>query len=989
MNYNDIYIVGIGSSAGGFEALQKFLSKIILNENICYVILQHLDSKRPTLLGELLSKYSGLVINEIKENDEVKGGHIYYCPPNANLTIKDGLFLFDKMHQDSPTKPSIDLFFTSLAQEKKEKAVAIILSGTGSDGTKGIVEISKYGGIALAEDEGAKYYSMPKSAIDTGKVLASLPPELLADGIIDVIEDRDYFDKHFEIEDSIHKIFNILQEETSIDFSSYKQATIIRRIKKRILDRKADGINEYIKILLKDEEEVIRLKDELLIIVTSFFRDDEAFKELKNNLKELIEQKLDNTIRIWVTACATGEEAFSIAMIVSDILENLNISKKVTIFATDASEKIIEKCRNRVFTIEELDGVSNYYLKKYFEENQNTFKINKKIRDMIVFSKHDLIKDAPFLNLDMVSCRNLLIYFNNKLQRRVLSIFYYAMRYESLLFLGKSETVGSLTSYFSIVNNKFRIYKKLNDLAKVDLESLTYRNRNVHHDRIKDEERKSNLIEIDTSINKAISDRYKINGVVIDGKNHNILYYKGDCKDFLNHPQGVQTSDIFRIIADYLRLDFRATLNEAKKLNKFVLSKRIRILPSAEPKEYIVIGAYPLSKNKLGENTFLISFDKIVDNTCPTNDDFFDPIDINNSNLSLLEDELLTLKERLQITIEELETSNEDLQSTNEELQSTNEELETSNEELQSTNEELHAVNDELNTKNLELDFANNAFNSVLKNIGAYVLILDFNLKIIKYTEGILEFFDFSKCLENTFTSILINSHIALPNLLEDIKSCMNSGNDIFHLIEFKNKHYHFSIKKINLSGISKIGEDQGLILSFIDKTEYFKQDQLIFEQAKLVSMGEMITNISHQWRQPLSMITTVASGVKLNSEYESLEQSYIEKNMDIVLEQANYLSRTIDNFRNFARVNNDFGKTTIIKVIEDTIKLVDASLKNNYIELILDIHDDIEIKGSKNELVEALINIVHNSKSALKDNIKDDSNRFIFIKTKKPLQIL
>lgn len=693
-------------------------------------------------------------------------------------------------------------------------------------------------------------------------------------------------------------------------------------------------------------------------------------------------------MRIWVTACATGEEAFSIAMIVSDILESLKISKKVTIFATDASEKVINKCRNRVFTIEELEGVSQHYLDKYFEECHKHYKVNKKIRDMIVFSKHDIIKDAPFLNLDMVSCRNLLIYFNNELQKRVLSIFYYAMRYESLLFLGKSETIGTLSSFFTIVNNRFRIYKKLNDLAKVDLESLTYKNRNNNGEKVKYDSQTSSLIDVNSSIDKAISERYEVNGIVVDGTNYNILFYKGDCKEFLNHPQGIHTNDIFRIVADYLKLDFRGTINEAKRLNHFVKSKRIRVLPISEPKEYVVIGVYPLTKNKLGDNTFFVSFEKIIDMECSLKGEVFEPVDLNDSNLSLLEDELLTLKERLQITIEELETSNEDLQSTNEELQSTNEELqstneelETSNEELQSTNEELQAVNEELNSTNLELDFANNAFNNVLANIGAHVVILDMNLNIIKYTEGIVKFFDFSE-FDNNFSSVLLNSNINLPNLLEDIKSCLHSGKDIGYEIAYNNRHYHFSIKKINLS-VSKKEENKAIVLSFVDKTEYVKQDQVIFEQAKLVSMGEMVTNIAHQWRQPLSMITTVASGIKLSVESNTIENDYINQNMNIILDQANYLSKTIDNFRNFIRSKNIFGKTTMKKVIEETIKLVEASLRNNYITLVLKLEDDLEIEGSTNELVEALINIINNSKFALKENIKNEKDRFIFIETK------
>jgi signal transduction histidine kinase/FtsZ-binding cell division protein ZapB len=427
-----------------------------------------------------------------------------------------------------------------------------------------------------------------------------------------------------------------------------------------------------------------------------------------------------------------------------------------------------------------------------------------------------------------------------------------------------------------------------------------------------------------------------------------------------------------------------------KKTGTFISSKKIRILPISEPKEYVVVNVYPLEKNKLGEDTYFISFDKIVDVESSIKENYFDPINLNDTDLNVLEDELLTLKERLQITIEELETSNEELQgtneelqSTNEELQSTNEELETSNEELQSTNEELQAVNDELNTSNLELDFANNAFNNVLANLGAYVVILDDNLNIIKYTVEIIKFFDLSKNNDNNFSTVLLNSNVELPNLLENIKKCLNFGIENGYEIEYEKRNYYFSIKRIDLNIINN-KSNKAIILSFVDKTEYIEQDKIIFQQAKLVSMGEMIGNISHQWRQPLSMITTVASGIKLESEYSTLNIQDINKNMDIILNQAKYLSKTIDNFKNFIKENKDFGKTNIKRIISETINLVDASLKNNFITLVMNIDDDLEITGSTNELVEALINIINNSKDALKEKVKDENDKFIFIKTKK-----
>ena len=975
MSYNDLYVVGIGASAGGFEALQKFLPRLPKNKNIAYIIAQHLDPKRPTLFGELLSKSSSFKVIPINDGEKIKANHIYFCPPNKDVTVTDGTFHLTVPSSKQFPKPSINKFFTSLAQEKKEKAMGIILSGTGSDGAIGISEIALHGGITLTEDEGAKYYSMPKAAIDTGKVIASLPPELLAEGIEYVLEDRHYFDKHFAIQDSIEKIFDILNTKTNIDFSSYKDATITRRIKKRMSEMRAQGVDDYLDMLLKNDAEVDKLKDELLIIVTSFFRDKEAFLELNTHLETLLTKKLDNVLRIWVTACATGEEAYTMAMLVHDLMEKNNISKKVTIFATDVSEKVIRESRGRYFTHDQLEGVSESYIEKYFDFENGVYKPNKTIRDMIVFSKHDIIKDPPFLNIDLLSCRNLLIYFNNELQKRILSIFYYALKFESILFLGKSETVGTLTSLFSVLDAKYKIYKKSNDLAQIDLDVLTYVKKSNYSYAVRKDQESMKVIDVDFSINKAVSNIYGGHGIVVDQSN-NILFYKGDSKDFINHPTGIHTNDIFRVVVEYLRLDLRATLNESRKHRRFVSSKKIRVTPVSEPKEYVVINVFPLEKNKLGDQTYFVSFDKSVDTQTSINAERFDPVEYNDSQMGALEDELLTLKERLQITIEELETSNEELQSTNEELQSTNEELqstneelETSNEELQSTNEELQTVNDELTYSNIELEYSNKAFNSVLGNLNTYVMILDTNLNIIKFTDGINQFFDMSKTVDTNFTSVLMSSNVELPNILDDIKRCLHEHADIGYNIDFGNKNYYFTIKNVDMS-INKNDKNRAIVLSFIDRTEYIRQENIIFQQSKMATMGEMIGNIAHQWRQPINSLSLQKEIMVDQFENNELDQGKIEVYDRNTSEILKYMSQTIDDFRNFFVPNKKKKTFNLVTSLRSIDGLMQASLDTNNIHLSSSFNDEeILLYGYENELKQVFINLINNSKDAIIQN--------------------
>ena len=965
LDYENLTLVGLGASAGGFEALLKFIQNIEPSDVITYIITQHLDPKQPTMLGSLLQKYSKLPIIQVTNKMKPKGNTIYFCPPSFDLVIEDGHFLLMTPPLKPYPKPSVNRFFKSLALEKKEKAIGIILSGTGSDGAEGIVAIKQNGGIALAQNENAKYFSMPKAAIDTEAVDAVLPPDLLAQGIIYAIDDPTYFDRHFDVLDNIDKVFSLLNQKGEVDFSDYKEATIHRRLERRIIETKSESVDEYITLLQRSPAEILNLKKELLIIVTSLFRDKEAFAALEEHLEKMLADKLDNHVRMWVAGCAFGDEAYSIAIVITELLKKMGMTKKVTIFATDVSEEAIDEARSRNFGEDEVSHIDPLLISLYFVEKNHRYTPTKSIRDMIVFSKHDVIKDPPFLNLDFVSCRNLLIYFNPDLQQRVQSIFYYALRYQGLMFLGSSETIGTLTNLFSIVDNKYKIYRKSNDTGVIDIEGLAYFQKKEFKRGTKKLRDEVNSLDVNASINSAVTSFFAINGVVVDS-NGTILFFKGENK-YISNPQGLVTNDIYKQVSDFLRLDMRATLGEVIRNEQVVASKKIRVLPLGDERNYVVITVFPLGHNKLSENSFFITFDDIneKDNSTVAS---YQPQTVDGYDFNILENELSALKERLQITIEELETSNEELQSTNEELQSTNEELqstneelETSNEELQSTNEELRTVNDEFEHKNNELAFVNEALNKVVEVINTDVLILDKNLDLFLHTKGVEKFFEIANANRINLSEIIIHEHFPIPNLFDDIKNVVQNTNEVQYDLTIDHRIYWLQIKRINLSA-----NDYGVIISFTDKTDIIRNQELMFQQSKLASMGEMIGNIAHQWRQPLNTLALNLFGIQKKFENKTIDEAMFNTFVEESQNNIQHMSSTIDDFRDFFNPNKSKKLFSLYEITQKTISFVKDTFDNHNIIIQNDTHEDAQIYGFENEFAQVLLNILNNSKDAL-----------------------
>ena len=765
-------IVGIGASAGGLAAFEAFFSGMPkdVEPGMAFVLVQHLAPDHKSILTDLISKYTRMQVFEVEDGMEVKPNCAYIIPPNRDMS-----FLKGKLQLLEPTSPRgqrlpIDFFFRSLARDQHEHAICIVLSGTGSDGTLGLRAIKGEGGMAMVQNPAsAEYDGMPRSALGTGMVDYELPPAEMPDQLISYISqafwktDRPMIPVP-ETENELYKIFVLLREETGHDFSEYKLSTINRRIERRMAVNQIEDLEKYVAFLRKNSAEVESLFKDLLIGVTSFFREPDAFDVLEAEcLPKLLQDKpADKPLRIWVAGCSTGEEAYSMAITVADHMEKHKRNHRVQIFATDIDKKAIESARAGVYPASIAADISEDRLSKYFIENPGeikgtpgTYRIQDKIREMLIFSEHDVIIDPPFSKLDVVSCRNLLIYMNSELQKKVISLFHYALKPGGYLFLGSSETVGDFGNLFLTVDRKAKIYQHTESsnnhhmtasqifVPKIPIDEKTTSQSEAI---VPSSEKKSMKKIVEQELLKHIG----VSGILVNAKGE-ILYIHGRSGRYLEPAPGEFDRNIKKMVRAGLQRPMKTGLHKAVNTKSITTVQGIKVQTngdhafvdltlrpvtmstdvSSDDGLYLIVLEDSSLKEK-AEMNVQKSISGIEEETEKSDKD---------SRITALLKELHEKEEYLQATNEELETSNEELkssneelQSMNEELQSTNEELETSKEELQSVNEELATVNAELQTKVLDLSRANSDMNNLLAGTGIATVFVDHQLKIMRFT---------------------------------------------------------------------------------------------------------------------------------------------------------------------------------------------------------------------------------------------------------------
>jgi two-component system, chemotaxis family, CheB/CheR fusion protein len=749
-------VVGIGASAGGLEAIEGFFANTPSDVRIAFVIIQHLAPEHKSIMGSLLKKYTNLKVMEVRNGTKVEPGCVYLNPPNRDVSIMDG-----KLHLSEPTQMRgvrlpIDYFFRSLAESEGDKSICIVLSGTGTDGTLGLKAVKGAGGMAMAQEETqAKYNNMPRSAIDTGLVDYILPVERMAGELMKYVEHpyigglKKVPTAREKFENYLQKIFMLIRSTTGHDFSQYKVNTIRRRIERRMAVHQIDEMSEYVAYLQKDSSEVRTLFKDLLITVTNFFRDAKAFKALNEEVVlPIVKAKRPETaIRVWVPGCATGEEAYSVAILFVEAMKLLSKHFVIQIFATDIDAEAIEHARLGVYPDSIAADVSIDRLKAYFVKEENAYRVKKQIREMVVFATQNLAKDAPFSKLDLVCCRNVLIYMNAALQKRILPLFHYTLNPSGYLFLGTSETIGDLADLFSPVDLKWKIFKRKQVPVMFALEhpALPLNGLTSEGGRETKHKFEPTPVNIRQLAERVILQEFAPPCVLIDEK-LDVLYFNGDTDKYLSMPVGEPTFNLLKLARDNIRYKLSTLVHTAIKNGKPAKCKEVKVAHDGNV-SLVNLVIKPVSDPSIRNEFMMVLFETPKGMADPgsgkqASDSAADP------RVAALDQELQSTKEYLQTIVEELETSNEELkstneelQSTNEELQSTNEELETSREELQSTNEELETVNTELQNKVEQLSEANNDLNNLLGCTEIATLFLDNDVKVKRFTPRAAEIF--------------------------------------------------------------------------------------------------------------------------------------------------------------------------------------------------------------------------------------------------------
>ncbi|WP_413700754.1 PAS domain S-box protein [Psychromonas sp. KJ10-10] len=732
------------------------------NNNTAYIIAQHLSPKHNTMLVELLSRESSLLIKEAEHNEILESDVFYITPPNKNVEVNGNnqIILSDPEKHSFLPKPSVNQLFISIAKYKKEKSVGIILSGTGSDGSQGMRAINSEGGITIVQDPiSAKYDGMPMAAINGSIVDILIKAELIGEELVALANfPRQKVLKRHQVtpsNDHISIIFALLHKVKHVDFSVYKKATIGRRIERRMVALKITTLSEYVSLIQNNEQEVELLYKDILIGVTSFFRDRDAYESLESRLDKYLDAVPDaKELRVWMPGSSTGEEAYSVAIILNELLNERQQPVNLRIFATDIDEDALKIARKGIYSQASITGVSETYIKDYFNITDNEFEVKKALRENIVFSYHNILSDPPFKDLDLIVCRNLLIYFNLDAQKWIMPAFHYALRSNALLFLGKSENATNFEHLFATVDKANKIFKTVPS-SKKNYSAITIRPPKYVKDANLGQGKMAETMPLqETIINEAV--KLLMPNMVVTNEQLEVIYKKGNL-DFTFIPEGYVSYNLYKIVDSRLAIDLRKLVNNAKKEKEVVSSSFLSMPDPNGNNRLIKVHLVPVSSGR--NQMFIFYFQTISESELPFLNSPSGESLVTSSQELELEFELQRTKEHMQTLIEELETSNEELQATNEELQSANEELQATNEEMETSNEELQSTNEELQTAYAELKemyeensvikekfkSLNRRYESVLENINDGIVITNLQGMVLKTNNAMQSFTGFNR----------------------------------------------------------------------------------------------------------------------------------------------------------------------------------------------------------------------------------------------------
>ena len=862
-NKIDFPIVGIGASAGGISAFGAFFSAMSseVDPNMAFVIVQHLAPDHKSILTEIIQKYTKMKVYEVQDGMQVKPNCTYIIQPNYDMAFINGKLQLLEPSMSRGHRLPIDFFFRSLAQDQQSKAIGIILSGTGSDGTQGVKAIKEEGGMVIVQKpDTAEYDGMPSSAIATGLVDFELAPAEMPAKIIAYATNSLSIINTFELspsqkyENELNKIFIILRSNTGHDFSQYKANTINRRILRRMALQQIDKLEEYVKYLQKTPLEIEALFHELLIGVTNFFRDPEAFLALERVIPKLFMNKsINDTIRVWVTGCSTGEEAYSIAILIKEHMLSIGQNYTVQIFATDIDPKAIAKARAGIYPTDIAVDVSAQRLSRFFkaQSNEGTYHIDKSIRDMLIFSEQNLIKDPPFSKLDLISCRNLLIYLTASLQKKIIPLFHYALNPGGILFLGSSETIGEYENLLAVVDSKSNIYERKEYVTHshtIGMSKIfpTNDSTRLSTPQLVDKEIPASKMPLKELTEHALLD-YVIYAATLVNDKGDILYLHGKTGTYFELPSGEPSvNNVIKMARKGLQRGISIALHKAVQTKEIVHSLDLKVKVN---KNFVKvnISVIPLDRGITRTDTsplFLVVFEDVSLSQEEEKELAAKEINISESDAGIrietltkeLQDQeefLKTANEKLETSNEELKSFSEELQSMNEELQSTNEELETSKEELQSVNEELSTVNTELQIKVMDLSRSNNDMNNLLAGTDIGTVFVDQKLCILRFTPALTKIINLLASDLGRPLNHIASNFIAYDSLMLDIQGTLDTlvPKEI-ELQTLDGKWYMMRIQPYRT--LDNIIE--GAVITFVDITQIIEMRQTLTKANKELS---------------------------------------------------------------------------------------------------------------------------------------------------------
>ena len=832
------FIIGIGASAGGLEALSLLLPGLPKNLGLSYVVVQHLSPTYRSMMSQLLGRETTMPVRDIEDGMLPEPNTVYITPPNRNLTLMSGQFRLVEPARESLPKPSVNRFFASLAEEIGESTIGIILSGTGSDGAAGIHAIKAAGGFTFSQDpETAKYSGMPQSAIDTGSVDWILPPENMGAEISLIVLNRGLIPVATQAASApatLKTLLGKVRSRTKVDFSQYKEPTLWRRIERRMAANHVSTLHDYLQVVDQTPVELDKLCKDILISVTAFFRDTDAFLRLDKVVAEILAGKQPgDDIRVWVAGCATGEEAYSLAILFSERLGAAFDQYRLQVFATDIDLDAMALARRGVFAASSLAHMDRGRIRAHFTPHGDRYEINKNLRDVVIFARQDLVQDPPFLRLDLVSCRNVLIYFQSELQARLLSVFHYALNAGGYLFLGKSEGIFQQEALFGVVDKDGRLYRRHGVSARLPLLRSEMQppaaGLNQHQRVVKP----TTPLAFENILLDAAGRYFIPTSILINGK-FEIRHIHGDASRLLNVSPGKPAFDLISLIRRELRTEVQVLMRQAQ-VKQTVSYGRPRHIKALDPGRGVRLSVHPLAAID-SEALFMVCIEWIQPAAGKNAIE-----DSNNATDKELEDELAATREHLQTLVEELETSNEEMQAlneeiqaSNEEMQASNEELEASNEELQSTNEELATVNEELQIKTAETQELNIELECIQNSVDYPLLVLDRNLGLQRFNSAAARLFKLGAAQSGRHLRDLPLPP-GMPDLVTNSQQVIETQNALdCQIVNANRRHYALHIVPL-LRDTQRIA---GVILLFADNTNLYEIERSAREtQVRLLAV--------------------------------------------------------------------------------------------------------------------------------------------------------